>query len=126
MNKKQGWDRLLALRNNLPSSTTTEQKYVVEFHNILDVLQKESGQDLGASRLPESEMRRRKTSWNTLTGDAHMSEHPECDRSFLLMKIDPLLAIFAVLAKPTELGFHVDPRGTELRQKNAAHKNQAT
>jgi hypothetical protein len=97
---------LMALKNNLPSGITVDQKYVAEFHSILDTLKKESGQNFDDYRVPESELRRRTTSKNTLTREVSRSESPECARAFLMMKIDAILGYITTRAERKTMGFN--------------------
>jgi hypothetical protein len=52
VNFKQAYSLPVALKNNLPGSLTVDEKYVDQFHTILDVLEKESGHNLDAFRGP--------------------------------------------------------------------------
>jgi hypothetical protein len=106
MSVKQPYSRLEALKKNLPPSMTVDQKYVGEFHSILDSLEKESGASLNDFRVPGSELRRRMTTKNTLTGEVSYSESPECDRAFLMMKIDATLGFFTSRAERASIGFN--------------------
>src|SRR5437879_866379 len=94
MSLKQAYSLLLALKNNLPGSIAVDQRYVDQFDIILDTLEKESGQNLDAFRIRESELRSRVTNKNTLTGVVAYSESPEIPRVFVMMKID---AVFGLL-----------------------------
>jgi hypothetical protein len=109
--------RLNSLKSNLPGGVTVEEKYVDEFDAILDLLEQSSGDDLSRFRVPASELKRRVTSsnpyggtgggWRSRRANAERATIPApepkdptddmyCDRSFLMMKIDGLLGLFAL------------------------------
>jgi len=103
---RQAYPWLVALKNNLPSGITVDQKYVAEFHSILVTLEKESGQDFGDYRVPGSELRHRTTNKNTFTGEVSYSQSPECPRAFLMMKIDAILGYLTTRAEHKTMGFN--------------------
>jgi hypothetical protein len=96
-----------ALRNNLDKHYTIEQKYVDQYHAAVDVLESESHKSLSGFRIPESELRRRVEHSNSLTGDVHYSENPECDREMFMVKVDALLTFFDIQTKGAAIGFTV-------------------
>lgn len=101
---KQAYSLLVALKNNLPNNVTVDEKYVDQFHTILDVLEKDSGQNLDAFRVPGSELRHRATGKNEFTGVTY-TETPEVDRPFLMMKIDAILGFFTIESERKAIGF---------------------
>ena len=105
MSVKQAYSILVALKSNLPGGVTLHQKYVDQFHSVLDTLEKESGQNLDAFRVPVSEMRRRAVSKNEYTGVTY-TETPEVDRPFLMLKIDAILGFFTIEQERKAIGFH--------------------
>ncbi len=105
-NSRQAYSRLVALKSNLPGGITVGQKYVVEFHDILDTLEKEPGQNYDVYRVPKSELRRRITNKNMLTGDVSFSESLECPRAFLMMKLDAVLNSLTISAERKSVGFN--------------------
>lgn len=48
--------RLSFLKIHLPETFTVEQKYILELHDILHLLEQASGCDLGAYRIPAAEV----------------------------------------------------------------------
>lgn len=48
--------RLSFLKIYLPETSTIEEKYILEFHDILHLLEQASGCDLGAYRIPAAEV----------------------------------------------------------------------
>lgn len=99
----QAYARLSALKTNLPETYTVEQKYVSEFHSILQVLERVSQCDLGSFRVPPEEVKPRWAGGNTLTGETWYTDEPECERSFLMMKIDGVLTFFSIVASPQKI-----------------------
>jgi hypothetical protein len=79
---------------------TVEQKYVVEFHSILDALEKEPGQNFDDYRVSAgSELRHRTTNKKMLTGEVSYSASSECPRAYLMMKIDAILGYLTIRAE---------------------------
>lgn len=105
VNIKQAYSLLVALKNNLPGGLTVDEKYVDQFHTILDTLEKECGQNLDAFRVPGSELKRRAISKNEYTGVTY-SETAEVHRPFLMMKIDAVLSFFTIERERQAIGFH--------------------
>ncbi len=93
--------RLTSLKTNLPSSISTDEKYVNEFHSVLGGLEKIVGEQLKEFYMPNSEMK------------SYQNE-TYCDREFLLMKIDGVLGYFTLSLQPEEikdeLGFKVEEK----------------
>jgi hypothetical protein len=90
--------RLTALKSNLPGHAQVHEKYVEDFHAILDLLTELSGLDLGGFRLPSSEY---------LQGEARTAADRYCERSLLTQKIDAALSCFQVQFSPPAS----EPRG---------------
>ncbi|MGA2481568.1 MAG: hypothetical protein ABSF92_00440 [Candidatus Acidiferrales bacterium] len=101
----EAFARLNAVRGNLPDSLVIHEKYVNEFHDILDLLTKETGTDLSRFRVPASELKRTPTSFTPGRGTRY-SEAKYCDRQFLLIKIDSVLGFFKLQTAKSEIGFH--------------------
>lgn len=100
------YSRLTSLKENLPSSV--EEKYVRDYHSIVDELEKITSSNLSEFRLPEGEVRSRITSGNYLTGEKKYSKNRYCDKNFLLAKLDALLGYFQfryLSEKKEEIGF---------------------
>ncbi len=105
----EAYARLAALKENLPAEA--EEKYVTEFHSILDQLEKAAGANLSSFRIPASELRKK------IVAQAPKDEYGVeniytderfCDRAFLMMKNDGCLVLF----QPGKLavGFRPQPR----------------
>jgi len=103
----EAYTRLRALKANLPDSYSIEEKYVQEFHKILSILEQESGTSLSGFRIPLEELKPRVTSSNYLTHETFYTDWPECDRSYLMMRIDGVLGFFEIQmsAQKTAIGF---------------------
>jgi hypothetical protein len=102
---KEAYSRLRALKDNLPNTYESDQTYVQEFHNILDILQKESGHNLGSFRVPESEMKRQSSGGNYISGEVYYTGRMVCPRTYLMMRIDGILNFFAISSPKTKIGF---------------------
>lgn len=102
--------RLDALKKNLPASHSINEKYVQEYHAILDELSKTIQLSLEEFRIPNSEMKREFLGGNYITGEKHYSNDKVCERFFLLSKLEALLSYFQTQhfseEKPT-IGFQV-------------------
>ena len=105
----QAYARLQAMKDNLPKNYEVDQKYVQEFHQILDTLQAASGSDLKNFRVPQNEIHPQVSGGNYITGEVHYSGKQVCERNYLAMKIDGDLGFFTIktapAAKKKEFGF---------------------
>ncbi len=99
--------RLGALKANLPDGSSAEEKFVQEFHQILELLEQVSGVSLGSFWIPREELKPLVVSWNTRTGKVQYGDTLECDRAYLMMKIDGLLKFFEIQmsGQKTAIGF---------------------
>ncbi len=103
----QAYARLKAMKDNLPKSYEVDRKYIVEFHQILDLLQSASGSDLKNFRISDSEIHPQVSGGNYITGETHYSGLQVCDRNYFAMKVDAVLGYFTIktASKPKEFGF---------------------
>jgi len=108
----EAYARLESLRDNLPDFSVGE-KYVREFHEILQLLEKDSGADLTRFRVPAGEVKPRVTSANYLRGTCTYSKTGYCDRSFLKMKVDAVIRFFELQSSNSKpaIGFALPQRG---------------
>lgn len=97
----RAYSRLIALKNNLPKYSIHE-KYVKEYHEIIDLLSREVKTQLDEFKIPLSEVKHEITSsWPSLSeisqeaGQTY-SEDKYCERNFFLSKIDALLSYFSI------------------------------
>ena len=98
---------LSSLRKNIGqmSDYNIEEKYVTEFHSVLDRLEG-IGMDVSEFRIPDSLVKPRVTAtW--LGGGRSYSDEKYVERSFTLTKIDAILGYFEIITseKPKEIGF---------------------
>jgi len=110
----QAYSRLRALKANVPGAQV-HTKYVTEFHEVLDILERVSGTSLADFRVPASEIRPIVTSVSYLGKGATYSKEPYCERSFFDMKVDGVLTLFELLtnSEPESKG----PIGFDPRRK---------
>lgn len=92
----EAYSRLKALRQNVADQPVAGQ-VVVEFHQILDLLEAASQVSLQGFRIPESELRPIESGGSYLSGQVDYSRESYCDRAFFLMKIEGVLIMFEVL-----------------------------
>ena len=92
----EGYARLKALQSNLPDRSSVEEKYVAEFHSILNLLIQTSGLDLSNFRIPDSELKPIVTGGNYRTGTVDYSDDNYCQQAFMMMKIDGVLTFFEI------------------------------
>jgi hypothetical protein len=104
---RRAYSRLLALKQNLPKSSSVEEKYVREYHAIIDSLEKE-GFELTEFKISVSEVRNRVTSYNYLSGEKMYSDKRYVEKSFFASKLDALLGYFTLTIddKKPSIGFH--------------------
>ena len=86
---RQAFARLKALTEHLPDDDEIEDKYVNDYHALLDTIQAETGQDFSHFRVPENELTRRErlTGIDVFEGETHTALTPEryCDRAVFLI-----------------------------------------
>ncbi len=101
----EAYARLKALRQNAPAGRV-EEKFVSEFHAILDLLEKASEVNLKNFRIPASEVRRAVAAYSPSTGKVY-SDASYCDRDYFLVKVDGVLMMFDLLQEGGEskIGF---------------------
>jgi hypothetical protein len=85
------YQRLTALKSNLPNHAQVHEKYVEDFHAVVDLLAELSGLNLDSLRLPPSEY---------LPAEAPTAGDRYCERSLLIQKIDTVLSCFQVQFSP--------------------------
>ncbi len=102
----EAYARLAALRQNVPSPYV-EVKYVNEFHQVVDLLERETGATLKHVRIPEHEVRPVVAGSNYLDGSVDYSRDSYCDHPYFTMKVDALLMMFemAMGSRPGPIGF---------------------
>lgn len=103
----QAYARLKSMKDNLPKTFELDEKYVVEYHQILDTLQSVSGSDLRNFRVPESEIHPEVSGGNMITGTVDYSGRQVCETNYLRMKVDAVFGFFTIRtsSKKKEVGF---------------------
>jgi hypothetical protein len=104
---------LSALKENLPAPTQVSEKYVNEFHEVLEGLARSTGSDLRRYRVPPDELRHivtsiapRRLRRGRLVGGTTHSDGRFCERAFLMMKIDTVLKSFQIgMSAARPIGF---------------------
>jgi hypothetical protein len=102
------YTRLNSLKQNLPKSTTCHEKYVGEYHSIVQELEGATKLDLAEFRIPDGEVKPLLASFNYLSGEKKYTAERFCDKNFLLTKLDALLNYFQIkyLSEPKRtIGF---------------------
>ena len=95
---------LSALRKNVDQIGAISEKYVREFHTVLDRLES-IGIDVSEFRIPHSEITPHVRS--VVGGVRHYSEEKYVDRAYMLTKMDAILGYFEIITsdKPRKIGF---------------------
>jgi hypothetical protein len=107
----EAYARLNSLKANLPDHYEVHEKWVAEFHAILDLPEAETGCRLAGFRIPQPEVRPRVVAVRMATmrraGQVTYSRENYCERPFLLLKTDGVLNYFSYQATPQErrIGF---------------------
>jgi len=90
----EAYSHLKSLRKHVPGPV--HPKYVSEFHEILDLLERGSGASLANFRIPAAQIKPVVTRVRR-GGGATYSGEPYCERAFFLMKVDGVLNMFKIL-----------------------------
>jgi hypothetical protein len=101
----RAWAQLQSLRSNLPDGSQVHEKYVAEYHAVLELLEEAAGQALRDFCVPAMEVRPRVIS--VTPRRVNYSNEAWCDRSYLVMKIDGVLNFFTFSEDPKQkrIGF---------------------
>lgn len=105
----EAYSRLTALQKNIPQYDVPVE-LVNEFHQILDLLEKEVGELFTNFRIPSSQVRPIITGGNYVTGEKHYSTQSYCEHNFFLVKVDGAITMFELLSQyrttgKTPIGF---------------------
>lgn len=87
-----GWAKFDALYKNLPKHPTED--VVRDFHQILDLIQEASGEDLSPFRIPEPRIQPHVVSFNVVSGKQQLSSTRYCDRDYFLAQMDGVRGYF--------------------------------
>jgi|SRR3989344_4722254 len=102
-NTRTIYNQLLALRENLPEGKHVSRKYVDEFHASLKKLESITGSPLPDYYIKQSVLEHTSGVFRPGVGFTGFGE-PECERGFLLAKLDAVLLMFTSEEKPP-MGF---------------------
>jgi hypothetical protein len=98
MDLEQAYFLLQSLKQNIPNYSEVDQKWVVDFHSILDTVEKETGSDLNAFRVSQSDLHHPIASVTRATrrapGHVRYSERIVIERARLMHKMDAVLGYF--------------------------------
>ena len=100
---------LSSLRKNIAQLSGVEEKYVNEFHIVLDKLEKI---DISVSefRIPDSMVKPKVTMSHITRGGAEhiYSDEKYVDKALILVKLDAILGYFEIITaeKPRKIGYH--------------------
>lgn len=102
----RAYARLRALRDNLPTHYRVKEPYVREYHEALNHLEG-LGFDVEEFRVPKDMLARVPIPTNIMTGETKYGEDLKVERTFLLSKLDAVLAYFELVTRkvPTNIGF---------------------
>jgi hypothetical protein len=118
----EAYSRLKALKDNVPDPYV-HYKYVVEFHQILDLLEQASGTELVRFRIPDWEVKRVVTSQSYIGDDPPTySDESYAESPFFRMRVDGVLTMFDLLtgSQPgtrPPVGFNPNRRPDEFNSK---------
>ena len=100
MDLPQAYFLLESLKKNIPDSFEVDQKWVNDFHAILDTVEKDTGNNLDAFRVPQGELHHpivsvRRASRHGQPGEVRRSTtRTVVERARLLHKVDAVLSYF--------------------------------
>lgn len=90
------YTRLESLKKNLPQDGRTHERYIREYHLIVQELENIAKLDLSEFKVAEGEIGPLLASYSYLSGEKHYTKERFCDREFLLAKLDALLGYFQI------------------------------
>jgi hypothetical protein len=107
MDLAQAFFLLQSLKQNLPSSSNVNQKWVDDFHSILDNVEGVTNSNLSAFRVQPSELHHpitsvRRGSYRGGPGQVHYSKQVVVERARLLHKLDAVLGYFQYTQGPND------------------------
>lgn len=109
-NVYEAYSRLDGFRKNIPEDKNhIKENYVVQYHQIVDLLESVSEKKLQNFKVPPNELERLMATYNTETGQATYTDERYCERAMLLIKVDALLTYFAMMtntAPKRPIGFN--------------------
>lgn len=94
MDLAQAYALLNSLKQNLPTTFEVERRWVDDFHSILDAVEKTTGADTYAFRVPPDELHPEVSGGNYLEGTTDYSGRTVIERSRFVQKVDAVLGYF--------------------------------
>ena len=103
---RRAFATLSSLRQNLPENYRLHEKYIIEYHKIIDDL-RDQKIDLDEFRIPEREVKPILVQSNYLTEESEYSRERYVEKAYFLMKLDALLGYFTLTIddKKPRIGF---------------------
>ncbi len=100
---------LSSLRKNTDQIHDITPIYVNEFHSVLAKLEG-IGITVSEFRIPDSEIKPRPSSINSLTGEVSYTQERYVAKAYFLTKLDAILGYFEIITseKPKRIGFHTE------------------
>lgn len=97
------WANFDSFKNNLPEEV--EDTHVNEYHQILDLMENSSGEDLSAFRIPDDKLEPKILSFQPPRyrgggGSVRYSGKKTCDRNFMQRKLQALESYFNNIQPP--------------------------
>jgi len=87
------YSRLSALKQNLPQNFHIHEKYIKEYHLIVDELSAVSNLNLDEFKIPTSEVKPYVAGYSPSRGTMYSKEN-HCEKTYVLSKVDALLMYF--------------------------------
>ncbi len=107
----KAYTMLISLRRNVEKLNLVDEKYVREFHAVLDRLQG-MGMEVDEFHIPDSEVKPRVVAIHSLTfgstrAGKSYSDEKYVDKAFLLTKLDAIIGYFEIVTseEPRRIGF---------------------
>ena len=111
----RAYSRLTALKSNLPKNGWgIDEKFIREYHAVLDKLEEATGLRLEEFRIPDSELQRAVASYapaDPYSGGEEETTYTDeryCSRDYTLSKLDAILMYFRLISSAngkTAMGF---------------------
>ena len=99
---------ITSMKANVPERPQIEERWVIEFNNAIEKLEKSLSIDLQEFKVPQDALKRFVASCNSLTNDVTYLEGLWCERAILMQKLDSVLVYFTGLQdrEDNKIGFH--------------------
>jgi hypothetical protein len=110
----RAYARLTSLKDNLQSVYSINEKYIKEYHEIIQIIEEALNISLKEFKIPENEIKHElRSSWPSIPSlgrkaGATYSKDRYCERALFMSKLDALLSYFKIKylsSEKTEIGF---------------------